>query len=47
MNRYLSAFAFALPALLAAQAPERFSYQAIIRDGAGLVQANSALTLGL
>ncbi len=30
-----------------AQAPDRFSYQTIIRDGSGVVQANSAYTLGL
>lgn len=30
-----------------AQAPDRFSYQSIIRDGAGIVQANAPVTIGL
>lgn len=47
MKRLLSALAFVAPLLLAAQAPNRFSYQTIIRDGAGIVQPNSAYTLGL
>lgn len=47
MKRTLSALALSLPLLLAAQAPSRFSYQAIIRDGGGIVQTNEAITLGL
>ncbi len=31
----------------AAQAPNKFSYQAILRDGLGLVEANTAATLGV
>jgi len=30
-----------------AQAPDRFSYQAILRDGSGVVQTNTAATLGI
>ena len=47
MNRILTSLLLALPLMLAAQAPNRFSYQSIIRDGSGVVQPNSAFTLGL
>lgn len=37
----------ALVASVSAQAPTRFSYQAILRDGTGTVEANTSATLGI
>lgn len=48
MNRtFLFLTCIALSIAVRAQAPDRFSYQAIIRDGSGTVQANEAISLGL
>lgn len=48
MNRFLCLILSALCISASfAQAPGRFSYQAVVRNGAGVVQANDAITLGL
>lgn len=48
MNRFVHILlATMLCTAASAQAPQRFSYQAIIRDGSGVVQANDAVSLGL
>lgn len=49
MNKRTSLFLCALVActVLSAQAPPSFSYQAIVRDGSGVVQANTAAAIEL
>ncbi len=50
MKHFRPLLALLLNGLIAAawaQAPQRFSYQAIIRDGSGVVQPNEPVTLGL
>ena len=45
MNKLFTLIAVLATTLCLAQAPQKFSYQAIVRDGAGLVEANMPATI--
>jgi hypothetical protein len=48
MKKSLAILALSIAStFLAAQAPNKFSYQTILRDGLGLVEANTSATLGV